>query len=86
LSGKQRDRLDYKSPPPRPDLVAELMSGMRARQERDDGLFAGVRRSMAYDQLSLAEQRLARARDAGDEEEITRATRSLDRIRDEIDA
>jgi len=51
-AGQAANKLDYKSPPPRPDLVAELMSGMRARQERDDGLFAGVRRSMAYDQLS----------------------------------
>jgi hypothetical protein len=49
-------------------------------------LFAGVRRSMAYDQLPAAEQRLARARASGDEEEIARATRVLNRLRDEIDA
>ncbi len=48
------------------------MAGMRARHERDDGLFAGVRRSMAYDQLpaaELPEQRLARAQDAGEAED-----------------
>jgi hypothetical protein len=36
---------------------------------------------MAYDQLPGAELRLARARDAGDEEEIARATRALSRVR-----
>ena len=85
-AGLAANNLSYKSPPQRPDLVAELMSGMRARQERDDGLFASVRRSMAYDQLTSAEQRLARARADGEEEEITRATRALNRLRDEIDA
>jgi hypothetical protein len=53
---------------------------LRARQERDDSLFAGMRRSwrrsMAYDQLPGAELRLARARNAGDEEKIARATRA----------
>ena len=73
------------SPPQRPDLVAELLSGMRARQERDDGLFAGVRRSMAYDQLPGAERRLDRAVALGDQEEIARATRALSRVREEID-
>jgi hypothetical protein len=84
-AGQAANNLNYKSPPQRPDLVAELMTSMRARQERDDGLFAGVRRSMAYDQLPAAEQRLARAQDAGEPEEIARATRALNRIRDEID-
>jgi hypothetical protein len=45
-----------------------------------------MRRSMAYDQLPGAELLLARARDAGDEEEIALATRALSRIREEIDA
>ena len=76
----------YKSPPQRPDVVAELMAGMRARQERDDGLFAGVRRSMAYDQMPAARQRLTDARAEGDEEEIERAKKALKRLRDEIDA
>ena len=58
---------------------------MRARQERDDGLFAGVRRSMAYDQLPGAERRLDRAVALGDQEEIARATRALIRVREEID-
>jgi hypothetical protein len=62
------------------------MSGMRARQELDDGMFASMQRSMAYDQLPAAESRLARAREAQDEVEIARATRTLNRIRDEIDA
>jgi hypothetical protein len=85
-AGQAANNLSYKSPPQRPDLVAELMLGMRARQERDDGLFAGVRRSMAYDQLTAAEQRLAHARASGDEEELARATRALNRLSDEIDA
>ena len=58
---------------------------MRARQERDDGLFAGVRRSMAYDQLPGAERRLDRAVALGDQEEFARATRALIRVREEID-
>jgi hypothetical protein len=61
------------------------MSGMRARQERDDGLFASVKHSMAYYQLPAAEQRLDRALQVGAEDEITRATRALNRFRDEID-
>ncbi len=56
VAGQAAHNLSYKSPPQRPDLFAELMSGMRARQERDDGLVAGVRCSMAYDQLPAAEQ------------------------------
>ncbi len=39
-----------------------------------------------YDQLPGAELRLARARDAEDEEEIAPATRALSRVREEIDA
>ena len=59
-AGKAANNRSYKPPPQRPDLLAELLSGMRARQQRDDGMFAGMRRSMAYDQLPAAEQRLAR--------------------------
>ncbi len=55
------NNLSYKSPPQRPDLVADFLSGMRARQERDDGMFARMQRSMPYDQLPAAEQRLSRA-------------------------
>ena len=85
-AGQAANNLSYKSPPQRPDLIAEFLSGMRARQERDDGIFSRVQRSMAYDQLPAAEQRLTRARENGDEEEIARATRALNRLRDEIDA
>ena len=59
---------------------------MRARQERERDIFSRVQRSMAYDQLPAAEQRLTRALENGDEEEIARATRALNRLRDEIDA
>jgi hypothetical protein len=59
---------------------------MRARQERERGIFSRVQRSMAYNQVPAAEQRLTRARENGDEEEIARATRALNRLRDEIDA
>jgi hypothetical protein len=48
---------------------------MRARQERERDIFSRVQRSMAYDQVPAAEQRLTRARENGDEEEIARATR-----------
>ncbi len=58
---------------------------MRARQERDNGLFADVR-SISSDQLPAAEQRLACSRADGDTEEIQRATRLLNRIRDNNDA
>ena len=85
-AGLAANNLSYKSPPQRPDMVAEILSTMRAREERDNGLFTGVRRSMAYDQLPAARQRLADARADGDEEEITRATRALNKLRDEIDA
>ncbi len=60
-AGQAANNLSYKSPPPRPDLVAEFLTGLRARQERDSSLFAGMRHSMAYDQLPGAELRLARA-------------------------
>ena len=85
-AGQVANNISYKSPPQRPNLVAELMAGMCARQERDDGFFAGVRRSMAYDELPAAQQRLALARAEGEDEEIERATRALKRLRDEIDA
>ena len=81
-----QNNLSYKSPPQRPDLIAEFLSGMRARQERERGIFSRVQRSMAYDQVPTAEQRLTRARENGDEEEIARATRALNRLGDEIDA
>ncbi len=55
-------------------------------QERDEGISSRVQRSMAYDQLPAAEQRLTRARENGYEEEFARATRALNRLRDEIDA
>ena len=85
-AGQAANLLSYKSPPQRPDLVAEFMAGMRARQERDDGMFARMQRSMAYDQLPAAELRLARAHESGNAEDIARATRTLQRLRDEIDA
>jgi hypothetical protein len=85
-AGQAVNRLNYKSPPQRPDLVAEFMSGMRARQQQDNYMFARMQRSMAYDQLSAAEQHLARARDNKDEEEIALATLALNRLRDELDA
>jgi hypothetical protein len=85
-AGQAANNLNYKSLPQRPDLVAEIMLCMHARQERDDSLFAGVRRSMAYDQLPAAEQRLTCARASGEEEDIARATRALNRLRDEIEA
>ena len=70
------NNLSCKSPPQRLDMVAEILSTMRAREERDNGLFAGVRRSMAYDQPPAARQRLADARADGDEEEIAQREHS----------
>jgi hypothetical protein len=55
-------------------------------QEREDGIFSRVQRSMAYDQLPAAELRLTLARENGDDEGIARATQTLNRLRDEIDA
>ncbi len=84
-AGQASGKLNYKSPPPRPDMCAEILAAMRAREERDNGMFADVRRSMAYDRLENAERRLDRAVSKNDEAEIARAQRALDKIRDEID-
>ena len=85
-TGLASGKLNYKSPPSRPDLCAEIMANMRAREERDNGLFASVQCSMTYDQLPAAEQRLASAKAGDNEEGKARATRALATLLEEIDA
>ncbi len=46
-AGQAVNSLNYKSPPQCPDLVAEFMSGMHARKQQDNGMFARMQRSMA---------------------------------------
>ncbi len=85
-AGLAAGNLNYKSPPPRQDMIAEMMASIRARDKHDDGMMSDVRRSMAFERLEPAEKRLERAELKNDQEEIERAKKSLKRIRDEIDA
>ena len=85
IAGLKSGNLQYKSPPPRPDMCAEIFTALRAREERDNGMYADVRSSMAYERLENAEKRLERAEAKNDQAEIARAQRTLDKIRFEID-
>ncbi len=62
-AGQAANNLSYKSPPQRPDLIAEFLSGMRARQERDDGIFSRVRENGDEEEIARATRALSRLRD-----------------------